>query len=365
MGTIDDIYDALLDEAAFEALPSRLAATVGARSATLQVYEGAVPIHVSAHYFSAEMSQYFLDHDLSRHDIWTTTTIRQGRMGQAINSDGLMSRGDFADSLFYNDFIRRFGDDTGVCVGAVVETRQGMISLGLQNALTAPGFDSAAVTRIDAFLPHLTRMVDARALLRSAQDRRGDAEAVLDRLAVGAILVEASGRIVMANAAARAALDGRDGLVSCAGLLTALEPRTESRLAAALAQATGREGRFGGAVAVGRPSGRRAYRLVLTPHRPAGSHRTLTLVLIDDPETATPGLASILSDLFALTPAEADLAVRLLNGASVEEASEARGVRVSTGRTQLKHLLEKTETRRQGEMLSLLARLPGVTTPPT
>lgn len=363
MGTIDDIYDALLDEAAFEALPGRLAASVGARSCSFQVIEGQTPIHISTSHFTDEMNQYYLEQGLISADPWHAWGQRHQIYGRAMNSDQYLSRRDFADGAFYNDFFRVFGDDTGVCLGVLLPTQAGLVGLGLQRALRAPGFDTEEVGRLEDLLPHLRRMTDARAMVRSAEAREREAEAVLDRLATGAMLVDACGRIVLANAAAREMLDQRDGMAACGGVLSAVDPATAARLTAALTQATTRLGRFGGAVPVGRPSGGRAYRLVLTPHRPPGSDRTLALVLIDDPERATPDMASILADLFALTPAEADLAVRLLNGASVEEASEARGVRVSTGRTQLKHLLEKTETRRQGEMLSLMARLPGLKRP--
>lgn len=360
MGTIDHIYDALLDEAAFEALPGRLAASVGARSCSFQVIEGQTPIHISTSHFTPEMNQYYLDQGLISADPWHAWGQENQVYGRAMNSDDYLSRREFADGAFYNDFFRVFGDDTGVCLGVLLPTQAGLVGLGLQRALRSPGFGEADVATLESLLPHLRRMTDARAMVRSAQARERDAEAVLDRLATGAMLVEAGGRIVLVNAAAEAMLDQRDGLACCHGALTALDPQVAAQLSAALTQATARDGCFGGAVAVGRPSGRRAYRLILAPHRPPGSDRTLALALIDDPESAAPDMAAILADLFALTPAEADLAVRLMSGASVEEASEARGVRVSTGRTQLKHLLEKTETRRQGEMLSLLARLPGL-----
>ena len=52
--------------------------------------------------------------------------------------------------------------------------------------------------------------------------------------------------------------------------------------------------------------------------------------------------------------------MRLLHGQTLAEASEIRGVMISTVRSQLKGLMAKVGVRRQGELLTMLSKTPGV-----
>jgi DNA-binding CsgD family transcriptional regulator len=64
----------------------------------------------------------------------------------------------------------------------------------------------------------------------------------------------------------------------------------------------------------------------------------------------------LLQDLFALTPAEAAIAAALGEGKSVEAIARTCHISLNTARTHLKHIFDKTNTRRQAELVSLLAR---------
>jgi len=62
----------------------------------------------------------------------------------------------------------------------------------------------------------------------------------------------------------------------------------------------------------------------------------------------------LVQSLFDLTPAEARVARRLSTGETVEEIASIGGVSLSTVRTQLRGVLEKTGCRRQAEVVALL-----------
>ncbi|OWT61901.1 helix-turn-helix transcriptional regulator [Candidimonas nitroreducens] len=64
-----------------------------------------------------------------------------------------------------------------------------------------------------------------------------------------------------------------------------------------------------------------------------------------------------LQNLFDLSAKEAELAMLLLTGCSLQEAAEQRAVRITTLRSQLASLFRKTGTARQGQLVALLARL--------
>jgi DNA-binding CsgD family transcriptional regulator len=60
---------------------------------------------------------------------------------------------------------------------------------------------------------------------------------------------------------------------------------------------------------------------------------------------------------YGLSPSEADIAVRLANGATIQEISDQRGSTVGTVRTQVKHIFSKMHARRQSDVVRLMAAL--------
>ncbi len=70
-------------------------------------------------------------------------------------------------------------------------------------------------------------------------------------------------------------------------------------------------------------------------------------------ETAT-DLATCARQLFDLTDTEAKFASALASGSSLTEAADAQGVRISTARTHLARIFQKTNTRQQSQLVSLL-----------
>ena len=78
-------------------------------------------------------------------------------------------------------------------------------------------------------------------------------------------------------------------------------------------------------------------------------------IFVTDPDSVQVTPESILRALYGLTPAEARLASELLQLRTVEESAEILGVSLNTARTQLKRLFEKTNTRRQSELLQLMS----------
>jgi len=113
---------------------------------------------------------------------------------------------------------------------------------------------------------------------------------------------------------------------------------------------------------VSRRNGRRP--IVVVSHRVRGHAldvlpgARLLLTLLDLDARPQPP-ASLLRSIFNLTPAEADVAIRLAAGQSAEVISEQTGLLLSTTRQYIKSVMGKTDTHRQAELVALLARLPG------
>jgi DNA-binding CsgD family transcriptional regulator len=91
------------------------------------------------------------------------------------------------------------------------------------------------------------------------------------------------------------------------------------------------------------------------PHAPRAA-----LAIIKTPRYVSPPESQELLERHGLTRAETVMAQRLCEGMTLQRAAVALGVRLSTARTHLKHIFEKTGTRRQAELVrSLLSQRAG------
>ena len=189
---------------------------------------------------------------------------------------------------------------------------------------------------------------------------------VLDRLPMGIVMVDQSGRIVFVNRAAEEIIMPADGLVVSAGILRASRPAESIALtqlikAAALAAAEGGANSVG-AMKLSRPSMQRALSVVVTPlHRDplhVGERWPAAAVFVSDPELVDETPQQVMALIYGLTPAEARFAAALMRGHGLEWAADELKVSINTARTHIKNLFEKTGVRRQGEFIRLVLRGP-------
>ena len=80
------------------------------------------------------------------------------------------------------------------------------------------------------------------------------------------------------------------------------------------------------------------------------------MVTLVDPDCREP-VGPVLGRLFRLTPAEIRLCKSLAKGADLNAFASAHDLSIGTVRSQLKAVLDKTGTHRQGELISMLARV--------
>ena len=67
--------------------------------------------------------------------------------------------------------------------------------------------------------------------------------------------------------------------------------------------------------------------------------------------------AQPLQEYFDLTLAEVKLGQSLTRGLSLEEAARHLNIKMSTARTQLAAIFQKTGTQRQGKLIAILSRI--------
>ena len=83
----------------------------------------------------------------------------------------------------------------------------------------------------------------------------------------------------------------------------------------------------------------------------------IAMLTIVDPQGNREALARMLARLYRLTAAETALALCLRNGMSMRDYATTRNLSIHTVRNQLRAVLDKTGTHRQGELIALINSL--------
>lgn len=182
--------------------------------------------------------------------------------------------------------------------------------------------------------------------------------AALDTIACGLVIATPDSRAVFVNRAAEAisqhhpviVIDRRGGLVSAVG-------HDQPARLARLVQDAAEHGASG---ALSLPEVGGALLVLVTPlPHPAGAgqpgYALISLRSVGD--GAAFGEASV-SAMFRLSPVQTSLAMALYNGESVEGYAARRGVQVSTVRTHLSQIFQKTGVDSQRDLVRLLGMLP-------
>lgn len=226
------------------------------------------------------------------------------------------------------------------------------IKLGAVDFLPKPVRSDVLRARIEASLERRLPP-QAGALRERANSDPTLIQRTLDSLRVGAIVVEAGGRIVVANS--RATALSADGLRQANGYVKAEEPDSQQALLDLID--TVLQGHAATkAIALRRPS-RRMPLLVRAQAATARAEPSRALLLIVDPEIGYPPQVTEELVLLGLTPGESRIAALVGCGHAPRDAAIKLGIAEETARTVLKRVYEKLQIRRQGELAAFVSQI--------
>lgn len=280
-----------------------------------------------------------------------------------------------ADALRHCEFYKQFlePEDIGQMLGFdfhaapqdASATLPGM-SIACHFRVCRPGnalrFASRDRELLRMLLPHLKVAVHWHSQNDALLSERELYAVTVDRMLMGMVILDETGAIFKTSATAQEVLAEADGITLADGSLRLAYEHENRRLKRlihdSLAIAKRRRPGIAEAMAVTRPSGRTRLGVVVRaiPHSAwaEGKRRPTVAVMIRDPERKSEGTHEILRKLYELTAAESVLALKLANGLTLDEASEALDIRKNTARAHLRSIFAKTGVTRQTMLVRLI-----------
>lgn len=279
--------------------------------------------------------------------------------GSAMVWSHLLRDRDFERTEFYNEVVRPVHGFYAVAVRD--ETPTLSTFMAVCRGRKRGDFEAADATMMQCLAPHLATALRVRQRLGAADLSATGAEAALEHLRTGVMIVDSAYTVAFANEAAERLFRESGLRLDRDGLCTPdAAARGELRRLIASCAGIACLNRAGGVVEIPR-SGRLPLRILVAPFTPerigedAGTAANpLALLLVTDPQQRCEARKAGLKRRFGLTCAEADLAIEIARGDGRDAAARRLGVTVATVRTHLTHIFDKTGTRRQAELVRLV-----------
>jgi DNA-binding CsgD family transcriptional regulator len=354
---IGSFYTAALEPDRWSETAAQMAGFFGSESTAIQLRVGdfddiawRVTTANYDHTAQQEYAAYF--HKL---DPFANAIRANGRPGIFAGHE-LVDPDAFRRSEVYNDYCRRIGIfhslGAGLDLGGTMK-----LMLGIHRPIEREDFGPEHRKSLEIVLPHLSRAVQMSSLLVAVGMQQRLAREMFGAFAVGAIIVDAVGKVIYANHVADRLLASDDGLTLRQARLTARDPKQGASLLRAIAAAS--HIASGGMtppddVLLVERAHKRPLSVLVAPFQRDGRSGCLphasAIVFVSDPDARRPPASAALISLYKLTPAEARLLEALLQGERLAEYSGRTGISTNTANTQLKQIFAKTGTNRQADL---------------
>lgn len=262
---------------------------------------------------------------------------------------------------FATDWARPNGFEDGMFVR--LSDSPSATSLALATPKRSERFDTGEnVALAKRLAPHFEQALRMQAHVSGLTHRGSDLAWASETVRQAIVIVAPGSRPIYTNPAAERVLRSDDGLRICKGRFEAATRRADAKLQKGIAAALNPQTLdiWGGSFVCARPSGRRPYIVHVLPidHRTVASPRYgRVIVVIIDPEREPEPPAMLLRHLYGLTKSEAQIALMVTRAEGLKPIAEELSVSVTTVKTHLRHVFEKTDTHRQAELVRLVLTL--------
>jgi DNA-binding CsgD family transcriptional regulator/PAS domain-containing protein len=362
LAVIQALYDTAMDETLWPGALKELTDLTDSQGASFWVLDGSEQPRLPTFSY-INFDPYFIEKyldDMVPMDPTVQYLVRHPN--QPIVHDGLVITEREKDRHAYYDWHGRYSDTRFRMVGQARPAPGVQAGVALHRTRRVGRYESDDIERFSVLYGHLEKALAIGFRLGALGALQQCTTELLDRNPAAVLLLDEHKRVVYANRSAEALRSTGDGIRLSADGIVALRKQDHDRLQGLIAQvlsAVTLPGACpGGVMRVLRPSGKRPYTILVAPV--SGRYPVLSVlrpavcIMITDPDAQRPLSSQRVEAAFGLTEAEARLAVLLAGGAELRSAAAELKITYGTARARLAEIFQKTETRRQGELIKLL-----------
>ena len=358
------LYDAMLDDTRWPATSALLDEACGIAGNALMVGEG--PEDDIRVLFVGLYSRGQRRPDLEREylDVYHPIDERVPRLrqlpdGHLVPIKDLYTAEELKTSRAYNEALRRATYQQGLNVRLDGPDRSHM-TWGLGDPVASDGWGSSQIALVRRLTPHIRQFIRVRQALVRAQAGDTTVTALLENARIGVLHLDRRGRILAVNDRARHLLRHGEGVSDEEGVLQALDPDDQGRLARLVAEAlpTSSAVPVSGSMLLGRAAAVPPLvvhvKPVGVPQPDYGARHVAALVLIVEPGRHPRLDPDVVARTLGLTPAESQVAVWLADGKSVRDMATATGLTEGAIYWHLKQSYQKLPISRQVDLVRLV-----------
>jgi DNA-binding CsgD family transcriptional regulator len=257
---------------------------------------------------------------------------------------------------FYGPRDAHFG-----CGGVFLCAPGGASIINVMRARSDGRFEEKELAILGAIMPHLRQAAMIHGEFTSLKTQLATFTGHMNRYPFPFLLTDPQCKVIYSNPAAVEVAREKDGVQIAGEQLSMMSPAANSLFQKTVKEISANRNVQVRWLDIPRGPHKLPFRLLLTPvpylgAMPLGLYGPSAAVLIIDRQAHPEPDASVLREVFSLTPAEARVTGKLSQGQSAAEIARQLGVSVETVRTHIRRALSKTATGRQGELISLVLR---------
>ncbi len=363
---IGSIYDCVLDRDKWHATLTSVFQAIGCSTAALTVHDARsadLKLHVSPG-MDEEWVEQSPRYGAPMLDIWGGAQRIAGYpLEEPIVQSQATPRSSWMSNAWYREMClpRGFHDCIGVCL--VRDSRTlGAIAFGVHQDSGEVTDDTLAAVRLIA--PHLRRAVTIGRLFEQEAATAATFSEVIDGVAAGVVLVDEAAEIVHANAAADTMLKAGSPISGRNGKLATSTSLTSDILTEAISQSARSEGslerrsiNIPARHENGAPTAIQVMPLQRRSSRSGFKQSAAAAVFVANSADPPRLPGDALSLLYKLTPAEVRVFELVVEGKAPTEIAGLLALKLSTVRTHLGRVFEKTGCRRQADLVAMASSL--------
>ena len=359
---IADIYDAAIDPALWQQALASICTYVGGKTGALLWHDSARQQAQVMHIFNDDphyTNLYFEKYLLMNPFFPAAGFVEAG----VVHTQGdIIPQEELEKTRFYKEWI----EPQDIVDAVSVNLEVGIARASMINIRTDASYgkvDEQMRLRLAELVPHLQRAIAIGRLFDQYKATEGALTTTLDHVEAAVFLVDAAGAITFANEPAKKLIEDAVLVREQNGVLRAVAPETDRILRDTFAAAANGDASLGmRGVEVPLTNAKDdawfAHILPLTSGRrqQAGqANHAVAAVFIRKVAPNAPLPLEVIATRYKLLPSEVRVLDALAKVQGVRERADQLGISQATVKTHLHNLFRKTGTKRQGELLKLVA----------